>query len=78
MTCITYFYLSGAQSYLDLSGRINFLYQAYQHLQAYLDPSQWGSVRCPHADHQPSGKNTSKSSTESVIRLIQSPEEVTK
>nr|KAG5696964.1 hypothetical protein BaRGS_008426 [Batillaria attramentaria] len=41
MTCITHFYQQGAQSYLDLAGRLQFLFIAQEHMQAYLDPQRW-------------------------------------
>lgn len=47
MTCINHFYHEGAQSYLDLAGRLQFLFIAQEHMQAYLDPQKWGAVRHP-------------------------------
>lgn len=47
MTCITHFYQHGAQTYLNLAGRLEFLFVAQEHMQAYLDPQRWGSVRHP-------------------------------
>ncbi|KAK7502719.1 hypothetical protein BaRGS_00005969, partial [Batillaria attramentaria] len=47
MTCITHFYQQGAQSYLDLAGRLQFLFIAQEHMQAYLDPQRWGAIRHP-------------------------------
>lgn len=83
MTCITCFYLRGAQSYLDLAGRIHFLHKAYQHMQAYLDPSQWGSVkRTPPspsvAKNMPDWGKSGKNSAETAVRLVQSEVEVGK
>ncbi|KAL8592594.1 hypothetical protein ACOMHN_026524 [Nucella lapillus] len=47
MTCINHFYQQGAQSYLDLAGRLQFLFIAQEHMQAFLDPVKWGAVRHP-------------------------------
>ncbi|CAG5127067.1 unnamed protein product [Candidula unifasciata] len=93
MTCITHFYQRGATSYLDLSGRLQFLFTAQHHLeymmigfvlmQAYLDPGQWGSVRHPLAATTPvtAGKQPpqwDKQLPESSARMTLSPEEVKK
>ncbi|OWF55424.1 Zinc finger FYVE domain-containing protein 26 [Mizuhopecten yessoensis] len=78
MTCITYFYQKGAQSYLDLSGKVNYLYKAHQHLQAYLDPSQWGSISRPQFQTDNHSVNWDKRPAEASIRLIQTPEEVSR
>lgn len=47
MTCINHFYQQGAQSYLDLASRLQFLFIAQEHMQAFLDPLKWGAVRHP-------------------------------
>ena len=47
MTCITHFYQQGAQSYIDLAQRLQFLRIAQEHMAAYLDPSKWGVIRHP-------------------------------
>ena len=47
MTCITHFYQKGAQSYLDLANRLQFLFIAQEHMQSFLDPIKWGAVRHP-------------------------------
>ena len=79
MTCVTFFYQLGAESYLDLADKISFLYKANQHLQSYMDPSQWGSVSRPLSSPPQTGswERSSRTSQESV-RLIQSEEEVGK
>ncbi|XP_046355808.2 zinc finger FYVE domain-containing protein 26-like isoform X1 [Haliotis rufescens] len=79
MTCITHFYQRRAQSYVDLAGRLQFLFMAQQHMQAFLDPSKWDSVR--HPNSSPSirkGPDWSGHSTESAVRLVLTPDEVTK
>ncbi|CAL1527591.1 unnamed protein product [Lymnaea stagnalis] len=85
MTCITHFYQRGAHSYLDLSGRMQFLFTAQQHLQAYLDPSQWGSVHHPLAPITPVTSTSArqvpswdKVSPESAARMTLTPEQVNK
>ncbi|CAG5123692.1 unnamed protein product, partial [Candidula unifasciata] len=83
MTCITHFYQRGATSYLDLSGRLQFLFTAQHHLEAYLDPGQWGSVRHPLAATTPvtAGKQPphwDKQLPESSARMTLSREEVKK
>ncbi|XP_069118425.1 uncharacterized protein [Argopecten irradians] len=78
MTCITYFYQKGAHSYLDLFKRVNYLYQAHQHLQAYLDPSQWGSISRPIFRTDNPSVDWDKRPTDTSIRLIQTPEEVSR
>ncbi|XP_076441937.1 uncharacterized protein LOC143280973 isoform X2 [Babylonia areolata] len=47
MTCINHFYQHGAHSYLDLAKRLQFLFIAQEHMQAFLDPLKWGAVRHP-------------------------------
>ncbi|KAK7103379.1 hypothetical protein V1264_018289 [Littorina saxatilis] len=47
MTCITHFYQQGSQSYRDLSERLQFLFIAQEHMQAFFDPMKWGAVRHP-------------------------------
>ncbi|BFZ12118.1 hypothetical protein BsWGS_15157 [Bradybaena similaris] len=83
MTCITHFYQRGATSYLDLIGRLQFLITAQHHLEAYLDPGQWGSVRHPLAASAPptthkQAPNWDKQLPESSARMTLSPEEVKK
>ncbi|KAL5010744.1 hypothetical protein ScPMuIL_013049 [Solemya velum] len=71
MTCITCFYQRGAQSYLDLVGRLNFLYTAQQHMHDYLDASKWGSVKrpptTPTTDQVP---HWNSASPECAVRLV--------
>ncbi|KAH9515330.1 hypothetical protein Btru_014177, partial [Bulinus truncatus] len=79
MTCVSHFYQKGASHYLDLCGRMQFLYTGQLHLQAYLDPSQWGSVPHPLAPRTPSKIQTQswdKSSLESAARMTLTPEQV--
>lgn len=79
MTCVTFFYQLGAESYLDLADRISFLYKAYQHLQSYMDPSQWGSVSRPvPSPHQAGSWERSSRTSQESVRLIQSEEEIGK
>lgn len=77
ITCYTYFYQQGAQSYIDLARRIQYLFTAQQHMQAYLDPAQWGNVQHPLTvtQRQISWERSSKSDAVSV-RLVKTPEEV--
>lgn len=74
MTCITCFYQRGAESYLDLADRISYLYKAHQHLQSYLDPSQWGSVSRPYPQTGSWGKS-GETNTDAGV-LVQSEEQV--
>ncbi|XP_062609221.1 zinc finger FYVE domain-containing protein 26-like [Saccostrea cucullata] len=76
MTCINYFYQEGANSYLDLYTRISYLHTALRHMQSYLDPSEWGSVRRPTISEESKFSSTGQSSD--PVRLIQSPEEVSR
>ncbi|GFO26040.1 Zinc finger fyve domain-containing protein 26 [Plakobranchus ocellatus] len=86
MTCISHFYQRGASSYLDLSGRMQYLLTAQQHLQAYLDPGQWGSVRHPLAPITPTpsslgriqGPSWERPSAESAARMVLTPDQVKK
>ncbi|XP_035827727.1 zinc finger FYVE domain-containing protein 26 [Aplysia californica] len=84
MTCVSYFYQRGARTYLDLCGRLQFLFTAQQHLQAYLDPSQWGSVRHPLAPVTPVQGSSrqqlswDKSSADTAARMTLSTDEVKK
>ncbi|XP_076098495.1 uncharacterized protein LOC143068375 isoform X2 [Mytilus galloprovincialis] len=79
MTCITCFYQRGAESYIDLAERISFLYKAHNHLQSYMDPSQWGSVSRPLPQGPKSGsrERSIESNTDSGV-LIQTEEQVGK
>ncbi|KAK3093553.1 hypothetical protein FSP39_017239 [Pinctada imbricata] len=76
MTCITCFYQKGAQSYLDLNYRVNHLHNAMSHMQAFMDPKQWGSVIPTHVV-APSSDEWKKR-TEGSVRLVMSKEEVAK
>ncbi|KAI8788313.1 zinc finger FYVE domain-containing protein 26 [Biomphalaria glabrata] len=79
MTCVSHFYQKSATSYLDLFGRMQFLYTAQQHLQAYLDPSQWGSVPHPLAPRTPSkvqSPSWDKFNPESAARMTLTPDQV--
>ncbi|XP_067681511.1 uncharacterized protein [Haliotis asinina] len=78
MTCITHFYQRGAQSYLDLAGRLQFLFLAQQHMQAFLDPSKWDSVRHPNSSPSIRKGPDWSGHTESAVRLVLTPDEVTK
>ncbi|KAL4238418.1 hypothetical protein ACF0H5_003126 [Mactra antiquata] len=82
MSCFTYFYQEGAQNYLDLSRRINHLFTAQQHMQAYLDPTHWGNVQHPlsYSTTQKPGSwdsNTTKRDQISV-RLVKASEDVSR
>ncbi|KAL3872697.1 hypothetical protein ACJMK2_035906 [Sinanodonta woodiana] len=80
MTCFTSFYAEGAQSYLDLAKRIQHLFSAQQHMQAYLDHTQWGNVKHPlQAGVQASQQGLpllKEPKTENPVRLVKSPAEV--
>ena len=77
VTCYTYFYQQGAQSYIDLARKIQYLFTAQQHMQAYLDPAQWGNVQHPLTvpQRQVSWERGSKGDSVSV-RLVKDAEEV--
>lgn len=76
MTCINYFYQGGANSYLDLYTRISYLHTALRHMQSYLDPSEWGSVRRPTMSEESNFSTSGQSSD--PVRLTQSPEDVSR
>lgn len=76
MTCINYFYQGGANSYLDLYTRISYLHTALRHMQSYLDPSEWGSVKRPTMSEESNFSTSGQSSD--PVRLTQSPEEVSR
>lgn len=76
MTCINYFYQGGANSYLDLYTRIGYLHTALRHMQSYLDPSEWGSVKRPTMSEESNFSTSGQSSD--PVRLTQSPEEVSR
>lgn len=80
LNCITYFYQRGARTYLDLSGRVKYLFEAQKHLDAYLDPSKWGSVPPPsYSSSSPKPSWSDGHSLESSsARLTQTPQEVKK
>ncbi|XP_059142669.1 zinc finger FYVE domain-containing protein 26-like, partial [Physella acuta] len=75
MTCISHFYQRDARSYLDLSERLQFLLVAQQHLQAYLDPGQWGSVPHPLTPVTPPASKRDKAPPEAA-RMTLTPEQV--
>ena len=77
MTCINFFYQEGANSYLDLYTRIGNLHTALRHMQSYLDPSEWGSVRRSGSMNQES-KFSSSGQSADPVRLTQSPEDVSR
>lgn len=76
MTCINYFYQGGANSYLDLYTRISYLHTALRHMQSYLDPSEWGSVRRPTMSEESNFSTSGQSSD--PVRLTQSPEDASR
>ncbi|XP_052767439.1 zinc finger FYVE domain-containing protein 26-like isoform X2 [Mya arenaria] len=76
MTCFTFFYQEGAQSYLDLAHRINYLFTAQQHMQAYMDPAHWGNVQHPLSTKQGTGKD--KKAESASVRLVKGHEDVSK
>ncbi|ESP02327.1 hypothetical protein LOTGIDRAFT_238051 [Lottia gigantea] len=79
MTCITHFYQQGCQSYLDLNKHIQYLFTAQQHMQAYLDPSKWGSVKHPfNSTSGKKGVDWGKSTPENTVRLSLTTDEVNK
>ncbi|KAK3587800.1 hypothetical protein CHS0354_042763 [Potamilus streckersoni] len=82
MTCFTYFYTHGARSYLDLAKSIQHLFSAQQHMQAYLDPTQWGNVRHPlQAALQTLQQGLplwKEPKTDNPVRLVKTQEEVKK
>ncbi|KAK6181134.1 hypothetical protein SNE40_009062 [Patella caerulea] len=78
MTCISHFYQQGCQSYLDLAKRIQYLFTAQQHMNAYLDPSKWGSVKHPFNSSTKKGVDWRGSPPENPVRLSLTTEEVNK
>ena len=87
MTCITHFYQQGAQSYLDLASRLQFLFIAQEHMQAFLDPVKWGAVRHPavspltptrgdkHSSRQPDGGSAGG---QGAAQMCMSKEDITR
>ena len=77
MTCVTHFYLRGADSYLVLHHRIPHLTTAKRHLEAYLKEQLW--VVSGHPGSSPGRPPTwGRPSTEVVFQLIMTPAEVAK
>ena len=77
MTCIQFFQ-TGATNYSTLFDRLHHLKKAKTHLKDILDENKWVMIKRPIRDTSSGTPEWTSSSSESAIRLVLSPSELTK